>query len=103
MNDNNIKFVVDDVEYETYSIKSFEKRKKWSQPDDRRITSIIPGTIVEVFINNGDEVNEGDAMLVIEAMKMNNQIKFERNGIVDKILVKPGDIVSRGQEMIILK
>ncbi|MDD3740303.1 MAG: acetyl-CoA carboxylase biotin carboxyl carrier protein subunit [Bacteroidales bacterium] len=103
MNENNIKFVIDDVEYETNSIKSFDKRKKWTQPDDRRIKSIIPGTIVEVFVNNGDEVNEGDAMLVIEAMKMNNQIKFERNGIVDKILVKPGDIVSRGHEMIILK
>lgn len=103
MSDNNIKFVIDDVEYDTNSIKSFEKRKKWSQPDDRRIRSIIPGTIVEVFVNNGDSINDGDPMLVIQAMKMNNQIKFERKGIVDKILVKPGDIVSRGQEMIILK
>ncbi|HNQ67073.1 MAG TPA: acetyl-CoA carboxylase biotin carboxyl carrier protein subunit [Bacteroidales bacterium] len=103
MNENNIKIVIDDIEYDTFSITSFEKKKKWKQPDDRIITSIIPGTIVEIFVHEGNNVHEGDSMLVIEAMKMNNQIKFERNGVVDKILVKPGDIVSRGQQMIILK
>ena len=103
MNDNNIKITIDDIQYETSSIASFEKKKKWIRPDERIISSIIPGTVVEISVKNGDPVKEGDSMLVIEAMKMNNQIKFDKKGIVDQVLVKPGDIISKGQNMIILK
>lgn len=103
MTENNLKMIIDETEYSTNSTPSFDKKKKWSHPDDRNVKSIIPGTIVEIFVKEGQSVLDGGQMLVIEAMKMNNQIKFGRNGVIDKILVKPGDIVTKGQNLIILK
>ena len=103
MTEFNLKINIDGTEYLTNSTPSYERKMKWSHPDDRIVTSIIPGTIVEILVKEGQSVVDGGAMLVIEAMKMNNQIKFERSGMVDKILVKPGDIVTKGQSLIILK
>jgi len=80
---------VDDEVYETYSTPAYDRKKKWEMPDDRIIKSIIPGTIIEVMVKEGQNVKEGDIMLIIEAMKMNNRIAFTHDGIVDKILVKP--------------
>ncbi len=94
---------VDESEYTTYSTPAYDRIPKWEHPDDRYIAAIIPGTIVGISVKEGDAVSDGEPMLVIEAMKMNNQIKFGRSGIVDKILVKPGDIVSKGQNLMILK
>lgn len=98
-----IKIVIDEVEYTTYSTPSFDKKQKWSHPDERIITSIIPGTIVDVFVKEGDKVKEGDQMLIIEAMKMNNRINFAMPGTIDKIHIKPGDIVSKGRVLIVMK
>ena len=98
-----INICVDDTCYQTHTTPAFERTGKWEHPDDRNVGAIIPGTIVEIFVKEGDAVAENTPMLVIEAMKMNNQIKFNRDGIVDKILVKPGDIVSKGHILIILK
>lgn len=98
-----IKIIIDEVEYTTYSTPSFDKKQKWSHPDERIITSIIPGTIVDVFVKEGDKVKEGDPMLIIEAMKMNNRINFAMSGTIDKIEIKPGDIVSKGRVLIIMK
>jgi biotin carboxyl carrier protein len=103
MSETNIIMNIDGTDYTTNTTPSFERKKKWAHPDDRIVTSIIPGTIVEIFVKENESVQDGGAMLVIEAMKMNNQIKFGRNGIVDKILVKPGDIVTKGQSLMILK
>jgi biotin carboxyl carrier protein len=94
---------IDDVEYTTFSTPSYDKKQKWTHPDERVITSIIPGTIVEIFVKVGDKVNEGDPMLIIEAMKMNNRINFGMSGVVGEINVKPGDIVSKGHVLIIMK
>lgn len=98
-----IVITIDDFDYSTFSTPAFDKKTKWSQPDDRYIGAIIPGTIVDIFVKVGDKVKAGDNMLVIEAMKMNNQITFDRDGIVDQILVSKGSVVSKGQTLIILK
>jgi biotin carboxyl carrier protein len=98
-----INIKIDDSEYSSYSTPVYEKKTKWEKPDERNITAIIPGTIVDIFVKEGDEVKTGDNMLVIEAMKMNNQILFERDGIVGKILVSKGDVVSKGQIIVVLK
>ncbi|MCK9255566.1 MAG: acetyl-CoA carboxylase biotin carboxyl carrier protein subunit [Bacteroidales bacterium] len=98
-----LKIIVDDVEYESFSTPAFDKKQKWTKPNDKIINSIIPGTIIEVFVKKGDKVKEGDAMLIIEAMKMNNKINFFKDGIVDEVLVKSGDIVAKNQNLIILK
>ena len=104
MNDKkNIELNIDETKYSTYSTPAYQKTVDWKPADHREVTAIIPGTVIEIKVNVGDVVVEGDDMLVIEAMKMNNQIKFPVDGTVDKIIVTNGDIVTKGQILIVLK
>ncbi len=58
------------------------------------VTTAMPGSIVEVKVKAGDKVNAGDAVLVIEAMKMENEIQAPKSGIVVAVHVKKGDTVT---------
>ncbi len=58
------------------------------------------GTIVEVYVKPGDEVKKGEKLLVYEAMKMENDLYAEKPGVVKRILVEPGMVVSTNQPMI---
>jgi propionyl-CoA carboxylase alpha chain len=58
------------------------------------VMSPMPGAIVSVSVNSGDIVEDGQNLLVIEAMKMQNLIKSERSGKIKKVKVKPGDSVA---------
>jgi biotin carboxyl carrier protein len=56
----------------------------------------LPGTITEVKVQQGQTVNVGDVVLVLEAMKMQNNIEAEYAGTVTSITVKAGDTVMEG-------
>ena len=56
----------------------------------------LPGTINTINVKVGDKVNVGDVVLVLEAMKMQNNIEAENAGTVTSILVNPGDSVMEG-------
>ena len=60
----------------------------------------MPGLIVKVNIQPGDVVKPGDALLVLEAMKMENMIKASAEAKVSKIKIKKGDSVEKGQVLI---
>ena len=56
----------------------------------------LPGTISSISVKVGDQVNVGDTVLVLEAMKMQNNIEAEYAGTVSSIVVNPGDSVMEG-------
>ena len=56
----------------------------------------LPGTISSISVKMGDQVNVGDTVLVLEAMKMQNNIEAEYAGTVTSIVVNPGDSVMEG-------
>ncbi len=60
---------------------------------DGRIKPPMPGKVVEVQVKEGDEVAEGDPLLVLEAMKMQNDLKSPVTGVVTKVLVSAGQNV----------
>ncbi len=60
----------------------------------------LPGTIIEVFIKPGDEVESGQVVLVIEAMKMKNSIRSTREGKVSAVLVSAGQTVMHKQALL---
>jgi biotin carboxyl carrier protein len=60
------------------------------------IIAAMPGKIVRVLVSAGDEVTTGQGVLVIEAMKMQNELKAPRSGRVTAIEVKPNDSVNAG-------
>ena len=56
----------------------------------------LPGTITEIKVQVGQQVNQGDALIVLEAMKMANNIESDYTGQVTSIVVKQGDTVMEG-------
>ncbi|MFM9913503.1 MAG: sodium-extruding oxaloacetate decarboxylase subunit alpha [Methylophilaceae bacterium] len=64
------------------------------------VTTAMPGTIVDVKVKVGDKVNAGDGVLVIEAMKMENEIQAAKEGVVIAIHVKKGDSVTPDETLI---
>ena len=60
------------------------------------IKAPLPGTVIDLKVNVGDTVKQGDVVLVLEAMKMQNNIESEYNGTVTSITVKQGETVMEG-------
>lgn len=64
------------------------------------LTAPMPGLILEIAVEKGQEVEKGDKLVILEAMKMENVIKASGAGVVNDIKVKVGDSVENGQKMI---
>lgn len=114
------------VEEDT-NIKSLEKRKKKeakkrkekevfskevnqlseemesTSGSEKGVKAPLPGIIIDVFVSEGQKINVGDTLVVIEAMKMENEIPSEYSGTVEKIFVKKGDTVEGDQILMLIK
>jgi acetyl/propionyl-CoA carboxylase alpha subunit len=66
------------------------------RPRKRDIVTSMPGRIIKIFVKEGEKVGEGQAVLVLEAMKMQNEIKSPQSGTITKIVPKAGDSVEAG-------
>ena len=64
--------------------------------DGNVITAMLPGTVVKVLVKEGSEVKPGDPILILEAMKMENEVVSPIKGIVKDLRVKQGDKVETG-------
>lgn len=64
------------------------------------LTAPLPGTIIEIFVKAGDQIETGQVVLVIEAMKMKNSIRSTRAGRVAELLVSPGQTVAHKQALV---
>ena len=62
----------------------------------------MPGRVVQVLVSEGDEVAPGQGVVIVEAMKMENELKAERAGVVERVLVSAGDLVEGGAELVCL-
>ena len=66
------------------------------------ITSPLPGNVLKIEVEPNAQVKRGDILIIIEAMKMENNILAPHDGIVEKVFVKAGDVVMLGDELISL-
>lgn len=73
-----------------------------SAVDAESVDAPLAGTIFKVLVQPGEEVAEGDVLLILEAMKMETEIRASRNGIVQDILTKEGDAVAVGTPLLSL-
>ncbi len=64
------------------------------------ILAPLPGSIMEVKVNAGDIIEKGQLLMMMEAMKMENQVLADRKGVVEKIFVSQGDTVLQGDKLI---
>ncbi|HSK19085.1 MAG TPA: biotin/lipoyl-containing protein [Longimicrobiales bacterium] len=60
----------------------------------------MPGMIVRTEVNVGDQVRAGQGVVVMEAMKMENELKAETDGIVARVLITPGQAVEKGTVLV---
>ena len=66
------------------------------------VTAPMPGNILKVNVTVGQAVKEGDVLVVLEAMKMENEIMAPKNGTVAQVLVQKGATVATGATMVVL-
>jgi len=69
---------------------------------DWLVLSPMMGVVKEIYASMGDFVKEGDILMVIEAMKMNNDLKARRSGRVQRVYVSPGERVEQGRALLLL-
>lgn len=67
------------------------------------IKTAMPGKVVRILLSNGDEVNKGDGVIVVEAMKMQNEMKSPKDGRVSEIKVVEGDTVGAGDVLVVIE
>ena len=77
-------------EYKTLLTKKYMNRKPYVPVNENNVYSIIPGTVNNFFVKEGDFVKEGEPILILEAMKMENIIRMPYDGIIKKIHVTVG-------------
>lgn len=104
---NGDEFVVN-IDGETYKINVIDERrkilKKIASPARvsgvQIITAPMPGRIVKILKNAGDRVEKNQGVIIVEAMKMENELKVNNSGVVKTIYVKEGDTVEAGQKLV---
>ena len=74
--------------------------QSWRRHRSRRPPAVLapmPGKIVRVLVKTGDSVQAGQGLLVVEAMKMQNEIRAPKSGTIDRLAVVEGQTVNAGE------
>ncbi|HET7701906.1 MAG TPA: biotin/lipoyl-containing protein [Candidatus Limnocylindrales bacterium] len=67
------------------------------------IRAIIPGRVAAVRVTAGDAVEAGASLLVVEAMKMQNELRAPRDGIVERVVIGEGETIENGDLLVVLR
>jgi len=94
---------IGNVRYKTFLTKKYLNRKPYKEVNYKEITAFLPGTIVKIFVKKGKKIKKGEKLLILEAMKMKNNIVSSIAGVIEGIQVKQGEAVSKDQVLIKLK
>lgn len=97
------KIQIDGVEYKTTFPESWANRKNWVAPDPHLVHAHLPGTIARFEVKEGQLVKEGDLLLILNAMKMENKILAPLSGRVKKIYLTKGSRIPKGELMLELE
>lgn len=67
------------------------------------IKAIMPGKVLRVLLTEGEKVQEGEVAVILEAMKMENELRADRSGTVTQVAVAAGDDVELGQVLVVIE
>ena len=90
-------------DYETRTTAKMKMRKPWTRPNPNEIRSFIPGSILSIFVQEGDEVKKDQELMLYEAMKMHNLIRAPFDGKVLRIMAAPGEKLPKAALMMELE
>ena len=83
--------------------KYLRMRKNSEEKQGDKVVSPMPGKVMKIPVNEGDLLSAGDIVVVLEAMKMENNIDADRAGVVKQILVQQGATVMEGDNLILIE
>ena len=67
------------------------------------LASPMPGLVIDILVKEGDQVSEGDVLVILESMKMQNELTAPRDGTVTRIQAKVNDNVERKESLLVLE
>ena len=87
---------------ETKQFRTVELPKPSVGPsaNSNELTAPLPGTVIEIFVKAGEQIEAGQVILIIEAMKMKNSIRSTRAGKITDVLVSAGQTVAHKQALV---
>ncbi|MCX7987495.1 MAG: acetyl-CoA carboxylase biotin carboxyl carrier protein subunit [Bacteroidales bacterium] len=92
-----------DADYPTMLTKKFLNRKPYVPQNEKIILSFMPGTVQKIMVTEGQSVKRGDALLILESMKMMNRVRAQSDGVIKKINIKEGESIPKNHPMIELE
>ncbi len=93
-------FNIDNTDYRTTLSPKYLTRKEYKPADPKKILAFMPGNIEEIFVKKSDIVKAGDKLLVLEAMKMKNEIIAPFDAKIKQLNVNKDDKVMKNQLLI---
>ena len=91
------RLMIGDTVYETAYTEKFERRRPYAPVDPKRVVCVIPGIIQSILVHTSRRVTKGESLMVLEAMKMQNDIVCPVDGRVKSVHVKVGQLVTKGE------
>ncbi len=79
------------------------RAKGGAEVGPQKLTAPMPGKIVRIIVPEKGEVEAGQGVIVVEAMKMQNELKSPKKGIVSKVLVAEGATVNAGEALVVIE
>ena len=95
-----VDFIVTARKYKTLLTTKYKNRPLWHKPLPGEVISHLPGTILELKVEQGQEVEAGQLLLIHEAMKMQNRVVSPISGIITELGVKAGDKIGKNHLMV---
>jgi len=97
------KLTVDSTSYETAYTEKYKLRKRYEPDNPKHIKAFIPGVIKSINVKVGQHIKEGDMLLILEAMKMENRLLAPVSGTIKEIMVEKDQMVPKHHLLILLE
>lgn len=95
-----VDFVVTARKYKTLLTSKYKNRPVWHKPVPGEVTSHLPGTIIRIMVEKGQEVEAGQLLMIHEAMKMQNRVVAPFAGVIAELNVQEGDKIVKNHLMV---
>lgn len=95
-----VDFVVTARKYKTLLTAKYKNRPVWQKPLPGDVLSNLPGTVMNILVKEGQEVEAGELLMIHEAMKMLNRVVAPVSGVISSLEVKEGDKIGKNHVMI---
>lgn len=92
-----------DIDIYDPRVRGVTKTTRATVEGAQTISSPMPGRVVTINVAVGDKIEAGQGVIIVEAMKMENELQAEGAGVVTEIKVKPGQAVEDGQALVVIQ